>query len=298
MEDSVRSRSYPYRLRRAAVAGLLVVSTVAGCSNYIGTTAASFLRKVREDPDPNIRYLAYMKLAAPACYDSPRQRSEAVQLLIERLKKGREPVASRAVICRTLGALGDPAAREVVLKAVSDPEGAVRVEACRALGKVGRTEDATVLTRVMTVDTLEDCRIAAIESLAELKPDDPRIARVLLVSLQHDDPATRFASLNALRQITGRDLGVDPGPWQKLLEGEKPETAIAAATPSADAPDQPASPAQAPTSAPMAPPQVAAAVPAAPPSYPPRPVPRPDPSIDSSTEPVSYPPTPRTYLPR
>ena len=30
---------------------------------------AVFLSKIRESPDPNIRYLAYAKLASPQCYD-------------------------------------------------------------------------------------------------------------------------------------------------------------------------------------------------------------------------------------
>ena len=71
-------------------------------------------------------------------------------------------MASRAVIVHTLGALGDRSAREAIVKAVSDPEGVIRGQACRALGKVGQPEDATILTRIMTVDTLEDCRIEAL----------------------------------------------------------------------------------------------------------------------------------------
>ena len=51
----------------------------------------------------------------------------------------------------------------------------MKIEACRALGKVGQSEDATVLAQVMALDNLEDARIAAIEGLAELKTKDPRI---------------------------------------------------------------------------------------------------------------------------
>ena len=270
-------------LRPALAAVLAVLLGGSGCSNYIGTTASSYLRRVREDPDPNIRYLAYAKLASPQCYDTPAQKAEAVKILVERFQKGREPIASRAVICRTLGALGDPAARDVILKAVSDPEAIVRIEACRALGKVGKPEDATVLTRVMTIDTLEDCRIAAIDALGELKPNDPRITRVLVVALLNDDPATRYASLTALRHITGRDLGVDPGPWQKLL----PEEAGAAASiASKDGKG---------TTGPQGVVTVTTPPPSAP-TYPPRPIPRPDPDIDGSTRPAGLPSAPGSSI--
>ncbi|MEA2633087.1 MAG: hypothetical protein QOE66_3306, partial [Chloroflexota bacterium] len=123
----------------------------------------------------------------------------------------------RAVICRTLGELREPSAREPLIKAVNDPEGLVRVQACRALGKVGKPEDATILARVMTVDTLEDCRIAAIEGLGELKAKDARIMQILVMGMDHDDPAIRLASLEALRNITGLDRGVDPAAWRDAV---------------------------------------------------------------------------------
>jgi hypothetical protein len=288
MEGSVSARPRHSQFAPVVAAGLASVLGLAGCSSYIGTTASSYLHRVREDPDPNVRYLAYAKLANPQCYDTPTQKAEAVQVLIEKMKKGQEPIASRAVICRTLGELRDPAARDAILKAVNDTEPVVRIEACRALGKVGKTEDATVLSRIMTVDTLEDCRIAAIEALAELKPDDARITRILVANLENDDPATRFAALNALRRMTGRDLGVEPGPWQKLIGDDAGSTMIASKKSKRAA---------------SAPPTLMASTsttpaPTAAPAYPPQPAPRSDPNIDGAMRPAGYPPEPRTYLPR
>ena len=203
---------------------LTIIVGSEGCSQYIGTTSTSFLRKVREEEDPNLRYLAYAKLANPNCYETSADKTQAVNTLISSLERRNEPVASRAVILQTLGALGDPAAREVVLKATNDPEAIIRVQACRALGKVGKTEDATVLARVMMADTLEDCRIAAIEALGELKPNDPRIHRVLVAGMQHDDPATRLAALTTLRKISGKDFGIEALAWQTNYLRDTPES--------------------------------------------------------------------------
>lgn len=232
MDDAFRSER-PRRPTDWVVFVAFLTASLApiGCRSYMGSTAASFLRRVREDPDPNARYVAYAKLADPGCYDTPAQKSEAVQTLVTKLKKGLEPVATRAVICHTLGELRDGEARAVIVKAVNDPDGVVRVEACRALGKVGLPEDATVLARVMTVDTLEDCRIAAVESLAELKANDPRITGMLLDGMSHDDPALRYASLNALRKLTGKDYGVDAALWVKNLTPGLPTEAVAAGGP-------------------------------------------------------------------
>ncbi|WP_337177764.1 HEAT repeat domain-containing protein [Paludisphaera sp.] len=216
--------------RRAAWGVVALAALASGCGAYVGTTAKSFLRHVRTNPDPNARYLAYAKLGSRDLYDSDHQREEAVSVLIERYQKGNEPLASRAMICRTLGELGDPRAREVLLKAVHSHDAVVKIEACRALGKVGLPEDASVLAQTMTLDNLEDARIAAIDGLADLKSEDPRIYRVLLDSMEHDDPAIRLASLNALRKIVGKDLGTEIDPWRKELEP------ILAATPADLAP--------------------------------------------------------------
>jgi hypothetical protein len=227
MDDASRSKS----LRSlCTVLSLTVQLAAGGCSTYIGTTSKSFLTQVKNSTDPNVRYIAYAKLGSPNVYEDKAHQAEAVETLIAKYQEGREPVGVRAVIIRSLGNLGDPRARHVVIKAANDPEGMIRVEGCRALGKVGTPEDATILARIMTVDTLEDCRIAAIEGLGSLKSQDPRIHRILLDGMDHDDPAIRYECLNALRQITGKDLGVDPAPWRKALDPTPAATPAATKT--------------------------------------------------------------------
>jgi HEAT repeats len=196
---------------------VLLICAQIGCGPYLGTTSQSFIRHARTNPDPNIRYIAYAKLGVPSLYDHPRDKAEAVDLLIDKFQEGKEPLGVRSVIIHSLGNLGDPRAHDVVVRAVNDPEPVIRVEGCRALGKVGRPQDATTLARIMTVDTLEDCRIAAIEGLGSLKAQDPRIFQILVDGMDHEDPAIRLECLNSLRKITGKDYGVDPVVWKKEL---------------------------------------------------------------------------------
>src|SRR4051794_7162597 len=139
MDDTSPTRRV-YRGPMLAGLAFWMIGT-SGCSQFVGTTAQSFLNKIRDSPDPNIRYIAYSKLASPRCYDDPGQKVEAVRILIAKLDEGKEPVASRAVICRTLGELRDPSARPALIKVIGDSDGMVRAQACRALGKVGRAED-------------------------------------------------------------------------------------------------------------------------------------------------------------
>ncbi len=56
-----------------------------------------------------------------------------------------------------------------------------------------------------------------------------RRPEAILLTTNDDDPAIRVAALVALRQITGKDLGVEAGPWKKyvmtLPQGDGPAPA-------------------------------------------------------------------------
>jgi hypothetical protein len=190
----------------------------SGCGTYIGTTSASYLRHINKDPDPNVRFLAYDRLGNRELYKSVEERNAAVETLVAKYSEGKEPIAIRVVILRSLGNLGDKRARDVMIKATGpDNDPNVRAEACRGLGKVGIPDDAPILAHIMTTDTLEDCRIAAIEGIGNLRSTDPRINEMLLDGMEHEDPAIRYASLQSLRKLTGKDLGVEVAAWRRDL---------------------------------------------------------------------------------
>lgn len=211
----------------------MAVLGLAGCANSIGTTASSFMHRVRDSPDPNIRHLAYSKLANQNCFDDEAQKAEAAKLLSRKLDERSEPVITRAVICRTLGEIGRPEAREALLRAILEPEPLIRAAACRALGKVGTAEDSVELAHAMMVDSDADVQIAAIEGIKELKNPDPRVIAVLVDNMESPDPAMRLASYEALQKLTHKDLGPNPKPWEQMVRDEVEQEARAQETASA-----------------------------------------------------------------
>jgi HEAT repeat protein len=221
--------------KRRRFAGLVVCGPLAvllaGCANHLGTTSASFLKHAREDTDPNRRHLAYAKLANLECYDDPTQMVEAATFLASRLDEKREPVVTRAVICRTLGELRRPEALDSLRRCCDDPHAIVRAAACRAIGKIGAPEDTAILARIMAADIDADCRIAAIEGMGLLGSVDPRATEVLISGMESDDPAIRLASYESLQRITGRNPGPEPEKWKAMMasgapanSGSAPET--------------------------------------------------------------------------
>jgi len=226
------------RIRAISVIGhclALVLTCTWGCAGSLGTTARSMLTNVRDNKDPNARYQAYVKLGKARTYDSTEQMVESVAELSKRLMEGKEPPISRAVICRSLGELKRPEARDALLKAMDDEDDEVRAEAARALGKVGKPEDAVLLSRMMAIDTTHNGRVAAAEGLANLKPTDPRIMISLSENLNNDDPAMRLAAYRALKQITGADPGTSAEVWHEYLAANFPgytgDTMVADAKP-------------------------------------------------------------------
>lgn len=244
--------------RIAAALGLAVIAAVgaSGCQGPSWSRSATKLaQELRANPNPNERYKNYELLVDSAMRGSPDTKAKAVKILVDGLEPGREPMASRAVICRGLGQIGGPQAREALVKVIRESErpqvsakpglmtafedeplrqereSLVRAEACRALGKAGAPEDAVLLSRIMVADTDNDCRIAAIDGLGDLRANDSRVFRVLIDGMTSEDPAIRLASHQSLCKSSGRDLGLEVAPWQKWLEQQTP-----AAAPPNDAP--------------------------------------------------------------
>ena len=200
-----------------AVLAVPLVSGLGGCSQFLGTTATSFMRHATQDQDPNTRHLAYARLADPRCYDNDLQKAEAISLLSIRLEERKEPVITRAVICRTLGELQNPEGRGALLKACDDEHPIIRAAACRALGKIGDPEDVPVLARVMAADTDSDCRIAAIEGLGSMRTAEARVLETLADGMENPDPAVRLTSYIALQKLTNKDMGPDSAGWKNLI---------------------------------------------------------------------------------
>jgi len=156
------------------------------------------------------------KLANPDVYETEAQKQQAAEVLIHLYQQEDSSPTIQASIGRALGAIGLPKARPVLRDAIQSSDALVRAQACRALGKVGDPKtDGTLLARVMTIDISRETRIAAIEALAELQPTDPRIAYSMVEAMRNPDPAIRAASYEALKEISGQDLGLDVDAWDQ-----------------------------------------------------------------------------------
>ena len=94
--------------------------------------------------------------------------------------------------------------------------------------------------------------------------------------MQNDDPAIRLVALNALRSITGKDVGTDAAAWAKLLPPDPADSSSKTLMANGEAGTPP--------------PLVF--IPRPEPAYPPRPRSISDPRVDAEAQTVNNPATP------
>ena len=228
--SGLRSRTLRRAVAASAVAGLALIAA-PGCRSHADIFAKT-IEDAKRNPLPDARGASFAKLGKSRFIIDQQERREAIATLIASLNGKKEPAGNRAEICRSLGELGGPQAREALLTVVnnSDEEAIVRGEACRGLGKVGAPEDATILARIMVLDRDLDTRLAAVNGLASLKTQDDRVLSTLISGMENDDPAVRLASVEALKAATGKDLGLKSDSWRGWLEAKKKGQSASAAS--------------------------------------------------------------------
>jgi HEAT repeat protein len=135
----------------------------------------------------------------------------AMQSIIVLLRDPKPPL--RAGAAAGLAGGTDPRAPGLLLTALSDPEAEVREAAARALGSLRHAAAAPALSQVVVRDRSSDVRIAAASSLAAI--GTRRVVPALISALRVKDLKQRHVVAWSLSMLTGSNLGMDPGTWQR-----------------------------------------------------------------------------------
>ena len=126
----------------------------------------------------------------------------------------------RSEIVLTLGALKTPAAEQALLAAGRDPNGRVRMAACRAWAQVGGETASSELARILQSDTDKEVRVAAAKGLGKAR--GPHAVAALGSVLEDRDPAMQYVAMESLQQVSGKDYGHDARLWQQYVQGQTP----------------------------------------------------------------------------
>jgi HEAT repeat protein len=150
-----------------------------------------------EDADREERFKASAWLAL--------QKEAAIEPLVEKLNDENVGLASKIVICRTLGQIGLPAEAPLTAALESDDQ-LVRINAAEQLAIIKPTSPSIVQTLIALLDH-DDPRTAerAVKSLAHIGPPAKDSADRLLAILNSDaDEGLRSEAKRALKSVSPR----------------------------------------------------------------------------------------------
>lgn len=128
------------------------------------------LSPLMSHPDATVRYWSIHGLQRLALsLDTDNATRDAIQTSLRKTLTDKSP-APRVAAAETLGLLGDAdGALPVLIKAMSDPQDAVRIQAVRALEKLGKAaRPAAATLRAATTDSSEYVKRISTRALSKL----------------------------------------------------------------------------------------------------------------------------------
>lgn len=129
----------------------------------------------------------------------------------------------RAELLRAIASCGSPVAGETLGRGQQDPDKSVRIAACEAWAKHGGPTSIAQLSEITRKDANIDVRLAAVRSLGVVGPQNKDAALAALASsLDDNDPAIQYRTIQSMRLISGKDFGDDVNAWRDFAKGGSP----------------------------------------------------------------------------
>ncbi len=163
-------------------------SRIASQLDSFATPISDLLRPLLDDPEPAVRQWGATLLAR---YPDPEIEVELATLIVD------EDPQVRAAVLKSLTSNESRLAAPAAVTALSDPVWFVRVHAARALGRLGRVDQAAEVVTLLS-DPQWWVRTAAKESLQQLGDE---AAPAVLSALRSDDGFVRDGAAEVLQNI-------------------------------------------------------------------------------------------------
>jgi HEAT repeat protein len=111
-----------------------------------------------------------------------------------------------------------PDAETALIRACSDKNDKVRLEACKAMAGRNSETAAKMLSTIAQADKNMSIRAAAIRSLGTYESEE--VKSLLRKALDEKSPAIQYSATVALKSMTGRDFAGDVESYKKYLDGQ------------------------------------------------------------------------------
>jgi HEAT repeat protein len=187
---------------------LLVAS--AGC------TSLPFQDKERTSIiTPAMRIAAIREAGARARDADATEQTRSVDELVAQIRTERDPLVRRA-IQESMAEYQTPLARDVLIAGLNDDDLDVQLTCCRKLGTRAEPASVAALRGVLETAAELDLKLAATDALGKI--NTPESIAALSLAVKDRDPALQYAGVEALKNLSGQDLGNDVKAWQQFTE--------------------------------------------------------------------------------
>ncbi len=216
----------------AAVAVCLGLATASGCAQTADNVADFFAKKPTNDylsqiKTPDDRIKEFKELAKKAPKKTPDEQQADVTRLCKELQNESEPLLRRHIL-RTLAVYPQAEAMTTIVGALSESDIETRRTACVCLGIRGGPDAVRELTRVISSDTEQDVRLAAVRAMGRTKQTEALAP--LAEALVDADPAMQVLAQESLTAVSGHDFGNNVQAWREYAatgKSDAPEISLA-----------------------------------------------------------------------
>ena len=140
------------------------------------------------------------------------EQARTCEQLARQIQTEPDPIVRRA-IQETIAEFKSPLAGSVILAGLNDDDRDVRLTCCRLLAARGDEQSVASLSQLVGADADIDVRLAAVDALGKIK--SPASVAGLAAALKDRDPALQYAGVEAMKNVTGEELGNDVQAWRQ-----------------------------------------------------------------------------------
>ncbi|MCC6494249.1 MAG: HEAT repeat domain-containing protein [Pirellulales bacterium] len=159
----------------------------------------------------------------------PEEKQRLCEQLVQQIRTEPDPIV-RKTIQETIGQFDTPLANAVILAGLNDDDRDVRIACCRLLAERKDSQAVAPLSKLVSADPELDVRLAAVEALGAT--NDEAAIPGLAAALKDRDTAMQYAGVEAMKSVTGKELGNDVLAWRQYADrvtgGEAPSASMAA----------------------------------------------------------------------
>ena len=203
------------------VLSTLAISTLLGCASFSmpwqETERTSIIT-------PRMRISAIQEIGARAEDADATEQQSMTEQLATQIQTEPDPLVRQA-IQEAISKLNTPLAKDVLIAGLQDDDLDVRLTCCKSLGQRSDPSVISALRVALETDESLDVQLAAIDALGQIK--SPQSVAALAKAVNDRDPALQYAGVQALKSVSGQDLGNDVSAWRQYAAGEQPEISLA-----------------------------------------------------------------------